>query len=127
MLPVESPEQQIPFDAPSTSCRRALLYLRSERMTVLQRQGCQRTNAAGDDRHRPGERHLGDQFFGAADVIKFDEAKQQVTLEGANGRLARPGSSPGGTAAVSSAARRSFTTGRTTRSIVEDGYSGSSR
>ncbi|HEX4591618.1 MAG TPA: hypothetical protein VH120_16900, partial [Gemmataceae bacterium] len=32
---------------------------------------------------------VGDQFFGSADVIKYDEAKQVVTLEGTPGRPAR--------------------------------------
>lgn len=88
-LPVDSPEQPIPFDATVNHLPTGALYLHSQEMMVYSAK-----DANGQSRQvmiATGKANVtyGDQFFGSGDVIKFDEAKQQVTLEGLNGGYAR--------------------------------------
>jgi lipopolysaccharide export system protein LptA len=88
-LPVESPDQQPQFDSTVNRLPTGVLYLRSDRMTVYSAK-----DAAGQTRQEmiatgKADVTVGDQFHGAADVIKYDESKQLVTLEGRAGAPAR--------------------------------------
>jgi lipopolysaccharide export system protein LptA len=64
------------------------LHLRSDRLTVYSpkdAEGHPRQQMVAEGRAAV---QWQDEFYGTADVIKFDEAKQQMTLEGLNGKLA---------------------------------------
>src|SRR5205085_7623712 len=84
-MPVESPDQQPPFDATVNKLPTGVLYLKSNQMTVYSAK-----DANGQVRQEmiaTGRANVtwGDQFYGSSDVIKYDEAKQTVTLEGRSG------------------------------------------
>jgi lipopolysaccharide export system protein LptA len=87
-LPVEIPEQQVQFDATVNKLPPQTLYLRSQQMTVYS------TKDANGASHQVMVATVratvtwGEEFFGTGDVIKFDETKQQLTLEGLNGNVA---------------------------------------
>jgi hypothetical protein len=88
-MPVDTPEQPIPFDATVNKLPVGTLYLRSMQMTVYSVK-----DANGQTRQEmiaTGRANVtwGMQFYGAADEIKFDEAKQQLTLVSSGGGLAR--------------------------------------
>jgi lipopolysaccharide export system protein LptA len=87
-LPVESPEEQPPFDATVNKLPPGALYLRSNQMTVYSSK-----DANGQTRQEmvaTGKANvtIADQFYGSADEIKYDEAKQVVTLQGRKGNPA---------------------------------------
>jgi lipopolysaccharide export system protein LptA len=84
-LPVETPDRQPPFDSTVNKLPLGALYLHSNRMTVYSAK-----DAAGQTRQEMiangrADVTIGDQFHGAADEIKYDEAKQLVTLVGRPG------------------------------------------
>ncbi|HEX4592461.1 MAG TPA: LptA/OstA family protein, partial [Gemmataceae bacterium] len=124
--PVETPDQQIPFDDTVNKLPPGVLYLRSDRMKVYSAK-----DANGQTRQEMiatgrATVTIGDQFFGSADVIKVDEAKQQVTLEGVNGRLARARKlAPGGNSGGEFSGKKMTYNRRDDTINIEDGYSGS--
>ncbi|HEY3790177.1 MAG TPA: hypothetical protein VGL71_15060, partial [Urbifossiella sp.] len=70
----------------------------------------------------------GQEFFGTGDVIKFDEAKQQLTLEGLNGGWARARQfSAGGGNKGEIIAKKIIYNKSADTVIIENGYSGSAR
>jgi hypothetical protein len=88
-LPVESPDQMPQFDATVNRLPPGALFLQSKEMTLYSTKDAnaqtrQSLIATGQARVT-----WGTEFFGTGDRIKFDEAKQQLTIEGINGGMAR--------------------------------------
>jgi lipopolysaccharide export system protein LptA len=88
-LPVETPDQQPAFDATVNKLPSGALYLRSIKMTVYSGKDAQGQTRQQMEATGKANVTWGNEFFGSADVIKFDEAKQELKLEGLNGGLAR--------------------------------------
>jgi lipopolysaccharide export system protein LptA len=87
-LPVESPDRLPPFDATVNRLPTGAMHLTSSQLIVYNAK-----DSAGQTRQQmeaAGRAKVtwGDEFFGTADVIRFDESKQQMTLEGQNGGYA---------------------------------------
>jgi hypothetical protein len=88
-LPVETPDRQIPFDDTVNRLPPGALYLTSREMKVYN------TKDANGQTHQimiaTGKANvtLGEEFFGTGDAIKYDESKQQLTIEGLDGRAAQ--------------------------------------
>jgi lipopolysaccharide export system protein LptA len=88
-LPVDSPDRLPSFDATINKLPTGALYLRSNVMRVYSSK-----DANGQTRQMmvaSGRANVtwGDQFFGSADEIHYDEAKQTLILIGQNGNFAR--------------------------------------
>jgi lipopolysaccharide export system protein LptA len=87
-LPVEGPDRLPPFDATVNRLPTGAMHLQCAQLIVYSGK-----DAAGQTRQQMAAQGRakvtwGDEFFGTGDIIRFDEAKQQMTLEGVNGGYA---------------------------------------
>jgi lipopolysaccharide export system protein LptA len=126
-LQADSAEQQISFDSTVNKLPAGALYLRSNQMTVLSTKTP--NGPARQEMVATGRANVtwGEEFFGTGDVIKYDESKQQLTLEGLNGGVATARRLyPGGADRGKIIARKIIYNRQQDTISVEDGYSGSS-
>lgn len=88
-MPLQTPDDQPQFDATVNKLPPGAVYLRSNQMTVYSNKDAQGQVRQQMEAIGKASVTYQDVFFGTGDVIKFDEAKQQMTLEGTNGGYAR--------------------------------------
>jgi lipopolysaccharide export system protein LptA len=87
-LPLDAADRLPAFDTTVNRLPAGALHLRATQMTVYSAKDATGQTRQAMTAEGKAEVLWGEEFFGKADVIRFDEVKQQMTMEGLNGGIA---------------------------------------